>query len=384
MKKASSLLKTAWLLIATTACFAFVQNVIAKEIAQFFEFDTAGRPNKINWQTEPGVRYDLLTSMDMDVWTRVDGYPLTADGETMGHSFNFGPKGFFRIGSIDDGFTLISAGNFRMGDTFAEGATWELPVHTVTISAFYMAKHETTTELWDTVRAWGLNNGYTDLPVGNGSLPSKGANYPVHLVSWYDAVKWCNARSQMDGLTPCYRVGGATFKTGSDPAVTCNFAASGYRLPTEAEWEKAARGGLSDKRFPWGDTINHSQANYYANGSAFSYDTSEYTSNTYHPTHDDGDQPYSSPVGSFAPNEYGLYDMAGNMWEWCWDWHASTYYSSSPNSDPQGPTTGTVRIYRGGGWKYGANLCRAAARGISNPGSSNNGFGFRVARSPAP
>lgn len=183
MKKASSLLKTAWLLIATTACFAFVQNVIAKEIAQFFEFDTAGRPNKINWQTEPGVRYDLLTSMDMDVWTRVDGYPLTADGETMGHSFNFGPKGFFRIGSIDDGFTLISAGNFRMGDTFAEGATWELPVHTVTISAFYMAKHETTTELWDTVRAWGLNNGYTDLPVGNGSLPSKGANYPVHLVS---------------------------------------------------------------------------------------------------------------------------------------------------------------------------------------------------------
>ena len=287
------------------------------------------------------------------------------------------------VGFAPDGFALIPAGTFTMGDTFAEGATWERPVHTVNVSAFYMAKHETTTELWESVRAWGLHHGYTDLPAGNGLLASKGGSHPVHLVSWYDAVKWCNARSQMDGLAPGYTVDGAVFKTGTDAGVSCDFAANGYRLPTEAEWEKAARGGLSGKRFPWGNTINHSHANYHANGNAFSYDTSAHTSFTYHPTYEYGDHPFSSPVGSFAPNGYGLYDMAGNMWEWCWDWHGSTYYKSSPANDPQGPATGVVRVYRGGGWKYGANHNRAATRGISNPGSSSNGFGFRVARSSA-
>lgn len=384
MENILPLLRTVWFLLSATTCFVAFQNVIAQEIPQFFEFDATGRPNRISWQTVPGVRYDLLTSTDMDVWTRVTGYPLQAEGLSMGHSFNLGSKAFFRIGSINDDFALIPAGNFEMGDSFAEGSTWERPVHTVNVSAFYMAKHETTTELWNSIRAWGLNNGYTDLPAANGSLDSKGANHPVYLISWYDAVKWCNARSEKEGLTPCYKVGAAYLKTGTNSAVTCNFAATGYRLPTEAEWEKAARGGLSSKRFPWGDTINHSEANYHANGSAFSYDTSGYTSYTFHPTYEYGNHPYSSPVGSFAPNGYGLYDMAGNMWEWCWDWHESTYYSSSPTSDPRGPTSGMVRIYRGGGWNYGANFCRGATRSISNPGNTSNSLGFRVARSSAP
>jgi formylglycine-generating enzyme len=384
MNKILAHLKTAWRFFATIACFAVVQTTIAQQIPHSFELDTTGRPNRINWQTVPGVRYDLLTSTNMDVWTRVTGYPRTAEGLSMSHSFNLGPKAFFRIGSIDDDFALIPAGTFQMGDSFAEGATWELPVHTVNVSAFHMARHETTTELWKSVRAWAVNNGYTDLPEGNGSLASKGDNHPIHLVSWYDAVKWCNARSEKDRLTPCYKVGAAVFKTGTDPGVTCNFAANGYRLPTEAEWEKAARGGMGGKRFPWGDTINHSHANYQANSSAFSFDTSGYTSFTNHPTYEFGNHPFSSPVGSFAPNGYGLYDMAGNMWEWCWDWHDSAYYGSSPSNDPQGPASGIVRVYRGGGWNYGANFSRAAARGISNPGSSSNGFGFRVARSSAP
>jgi len=281
-------------------------------------------------------------------------------------------------------FVLIPAGSFQMGDAFSEGWVGERPVHTVNVSAFYMAKYETTKELWDSVRAWGLNNGYPDLRAGNGSDASKGANHPVHSISWYDMVKWCNARSQKEGLTPCYTVGGAVFKTGEDSSVACNFAASGYRLPTEAEWEKAARGGLSGKRFPWGDTISHSEANYRANGSRYVYDVSLYTSWTDHPDYDDGAWPYSSPVGSFAPNRYGLYDMAGNMWEWCWDWFDSRYYGTSPASDPRGRTSGLDRVFRGGCWFCIANVCRTALRAYYDPTVSNRYFGFRVARSLVP
>lgn len=279
----------------------------------------------------------------------------------------------------DDDFALIPAGSFQMGDTFGEGSLAELPVHSVFVSEFYMGKYEVTKKLWDDVRVWGQANGYTDLHTGGG----KGAAHPVHTITWYSMVKWCNARSQKDGLTPCYTVGGAIYKTGYS-APMCNWGASGYRLPTEAEWEKAARGGLSGKRFPWGDTIDHSRANYRANGSAYSYDTSPYTSYTFHPTYDDGWTPYSSPVGSFASNGYGLYDMAGNMWESCWDWYSSGYYASSPGSDPHGSASGAGRVIRGGSWFTYAWYCRAADRYYSNPDYSNSNLGFRIARSSSP
>jgi hypothetical protein len=155
------------------------------------------------------------------------------------------------------GMALIPAGSFTMGrksgDTDADA-----PPVSVYVSAFYMAKYEVTNALWDEVRTWGLANGYTDLPTGGG----KAADHPVQTISWYAAVKWCNARSEKEGLTPCYTVSGVIHKTGDGDAVTCNWNASGYRLPTEAEMEKAARGGVSGKRFLWGETITHSQANY--------------------------------------------------------------------------------------------------------------------------
>jgi Sulfatase-modifying factor enzyme 1 len=182
----------------------------------------------------------------------------------------------------------------------------------------------------------------------------------VHSISWFAMVKWCNARSQKDGLTPCYTVSGVTYKTGNSDAVACNWSANGYRLPTEAEWEKAARGGVSGKRFPWGtDTISYSQANYSASTS-FSYDLSRGASSS-HPTYATEPMPYMSPVGSFAANAYGLHDMAGNVWEWCWDWYdPPTYVSGS--TDPRGAAWGFVRVLRGDCWGYDASACRAADR----------------------
>jgi len=271
------------------------------------------------------------------------------------------------------GFALIPAGSFTMGDALDGDSN--APTHTVNVSAFYMAQNLVTKAQWDTVRTWAISNGYSDLAAGAG----KASNHPVQTITWWDGVKYCNARSQQEGLTPVYTVSGAVMKTGTTAPVV-NWAANGYRLPTEAEWEKAARGGLSGKRFPWGDTISQGQANYYAT-SGYSYDLSGAVNN-YHPTYATGSYPYTSPVGSFAANGYGLYDMAGNVWQWCWDWYG-TYDTGTP-TDPRGVSSGTYRVLRGGGWFNSAIYCRVAVRGDSLPSSTDYFIGFRVARSSVP
>ena len=302
----------------------------------------------------------------------------------------------FRVVVNDDpipaGMELIPAGSFQMGNSTnsAEGYADELPVHTVYVSAFYMDRYEVPKALWDEVRAWGLTNGYTDLPQGSysGSTNySKGANHPVHYVSWYDVVKWSNARSERDNLMAVYYTNDAqtvVYKTGIAQVTNAQvkWSANGYRLPTEAEWEKAARGGLSAQRFPWGATVSHSQANYYvwsSNGTTNYYDYDLSPTHGFHPTF--AVFPYTSPVGYFASNGYGLYDMIGNVWEWCWEGWNSTYYSSSPGSDPQGSPMGFYAVLRGGSWNDHAPICRAAFRLKSiRPHESASNFGFRCVR----
>ncbi len=269
-----------------------------------------------------------------------------------------------------EGMAWIPGGNFSMGDSMGDGSSDELPVHSVDVDGFYMDRTEVTKAQWDVVYNWAVTNGYSFNTVGSGKAP----NHPVHTVSWYDVVKWCNARSEMEGRTPCYTVNGSTYKTGQSAPV-CNFEANGYRLPTEAEWEKAARGGLQGKRFPWGDTITHGEANYISS-SSYTYDIS--ATRSYHPAYDYGGYPYTSPVGSFPANGYGLYDMTGNVWEWCWDWNGEDYYASSPSSNPQGPSSGSKRVPRGGSWSHIALSNWSADRNGGVPTSWYNDLGFRV------
>jgi len=253
----------------------------------------------------------------------------------------------------------IAGGPFAMGDTFSEGVADERPVHTVPVSTFYLDRHEVTKALWDEVYTWAVAHGYTFDFSGSGTGPT----HPVHTVSWYEMVKWCNARSEKEGLTPCYYTSveqTTVYRTGLADVANewVNWSANGYRLPTEAEWEKAARGGLAGKRYPWGDDIDPSRAHYgYSSGGTV-------------------------PVGSYAPNGYGLYDMAGNVWEGCWDWYDDTWYAQAgaTAADSRGPNWGSIRVIRGGSWLDYSFVLRCALREWHAPGYRYDFGGFRCAR----
>ena len=177
-------------------------------------------------------------------------------------------------------------------------------------------------------------------------------------VNWYDVVKWCNARSEKDGLTPVYYTNSSltsVYRTGDLDlsADAVKWQADGYRLPTEAEWEFAARGGLQthDYIYSGSDVVDDAAWNY---------------ANADNMTH---------PVGGKIANEQGLYDMSGNAWEWCWDRYG--LYASSSQPDPRGPASGSYRVLRGGSWFSYAYCCRAAFRFFNSPTFSDNGIGFR-------
>jgi sulfatase modifying factor 1 len=327
-----------------------------------------GNQTVLFWPTS-ATNYVLQSTTNLATpnWVAVsNGVPMTAISVT-----NTTSAIFFRLSTpvIPAGMVLIPAGTFTMGDTL-DGESDAVP-SPVTVSAFYMDTNLVTYNQWVSIYNWATSNGYAFDDAGSGKAP----NHPVQALNWYDTVKWCNARSQQAGLTPAYYTDAAltqVYTNGDTNAVYVNWATTGYRLPTEAEWEKAARGGLSGLRFPWGNTISESQANYSGDTNDYSYDLGP---NGYNPIGSyGGTSPATSPVGSFAPNGFGLYDMAGNVQEWCWDWYAP-YVGGT---DPHGPTSGSKRVLRGGNWESDAIFCRCADRvGLFTPNRTDPTFGFR-------
>ena len=275
--------------------------------------------------------------------------------------------------AVPPGFALIPTGEFMMGDALDGGR--EAPQHKVNVKGFYMQKTEVTKAQWDEVWRWAIRHGYTDLAKGNG----KATDHPVYDITWYDVLKWCNAKSEKEGLTPCYYIDSAqkeVFRRSAryfdDELV--KWSANGYRLPTEAEWEKAARGGLIGKRFPWGDTISHLDANFDTRQGQELYQTGSIGP---HPVYGKGKSPWTSPVGSFAANGYGLFDMAGNVSEFCWDRYEAPTAASA--TKPQG-TYHSSRVLRGGAWCTSARSCRTAYRSPFPPYITDFDIGFRPVR----
>lgn len=252
----------------------------------------------------------------------------------------------FRISatSIPDNMVYIEGSSFMMGSN--DGESDEKPVHQVKVSSFLIGKYEVTQKEWAEVM---------------GSNPSnwKGDNLPVERVCWYDAVDYCNKRSRKEGLQPCYSISGNTAPANwSQGTIVCDWSATGYRLPTEAEWEFAARGGNKSKGYKYSGSIDIGSVAWY-NGNSGSK---------------------TQIVGTKQPNELGIHDMSGNVWEWCWDWYDSGYYGKSQSSDPIGAGSGSFRVLRGGCWSLIDDFCRVASRFDYDPDSSVNYGGFRVSR----
>jgi len=296
---------------------------------------------KIERKIGSGGTYSLIYTASSNATTYSDT-GLSADTIYYYRVYAYNSAGNSGYSNEVFGATMASipAGCFNMGDAFSEGNADELPVHNVCISTFQMDVYEVTNAQYKQC----VDSGICTAP-GNSSSYTRSSyygnatydNYPVIYVNWSQANTYCN----------WIRL---------------------KRLPTEAEWEYAARGGLAGKRYPRGDSISCSNANY-------GRDTSSGACYNYGGLDND-----TQPAGSYSPNGYGLYDMAGNVWNWTQDWYGAAYYSSSPTSNPQGPSSGSYRAVRGGAWNFGASNMRAAGRGYVEPYISYSTHGFRCAK----
>ncbi len=311
-----------------------------------------------------------------------------------------------------DDMSYIPAGSYLMGvDTHLPD---ERPAHSVFISALYCDQHEISLSFWKEVASWARANGYAfDSRV---RTAKKGPSYspapmehPMNMVTWYDVVKWCNARTEKEGRTPAYYKDTALTQVYRKGDVDLsndhvNWFSSGYRLPTEAEWEKVARGGLVGTDYPWWGGIDGSRGNYRLSGDPFDNGSTPVG-------YFDGNQvimeSYNSYGGQdFFPfemvNGYGLFDVFGNVNEWCWDWYDPEWYGNpftksinslalvannlGPSTVPTDDIVGGTRVIRGGSFQHdegseSGNALRLAYRHQRKPDTALRTLGFRCVRS---
>jgi formylglycine-generating enzyme required for sulfatase activity/serine/threonine protein kinase len=254
-------------------------------------------------------------------------------------------------------FVEIEGGEFLMGspDDDKEAKDDEKPQHRVRVSPFYLGATEVTQAQYRAVMG---NNPSHFSSTGAGKRQIAGQatdSYPVENVSWFDAIRFCNAMSRRDRLAPYYAKGG---RSAPQDVRIPSLAGTGYRLPTEAEWEFACRAGTTTRYF-------------FGEGPPKLGEYAWYEGNSRSMTH---------PVAVKHPNGLGLYDIYGNVWEWCWDWHLEGYARNSPFIDPQGPLLGSCRVGHGGSWAHDPNGCRSATRDYTAPVGRDKNLGFRVAR----
>ena len=255
---------------------------------------------------------------------------------------------------VEDDFALIQGGTFQMGSPADEPErSSDETQHSVTVSSFYMAKTEISQKDYQAV-------------MGGNPSDTKGDNLPVPNITWYDAIAYCNKLSERAGLTPCYTISGTT--------VTWNKAANGYRLPTEAEWEYAARANTTTP-FHFGDYVHNSDANCY-NAYGYNNDASGNWVNG-----SDAYLRHTVEVTRYPANAYGLYNMRGNAAEWVWDWYGA--YSSGAATDPAGPNSGNAKVIRGGGWNDHPKHIRSAYRGAQPADVGLYSIGIRPVRNAA-
>ena len=271
------------------------------------------------------------------------------------NAMDMGDKEITDMAYVPENYVLIKGGTFEMGSPDTENWRSKDEIrHTVTVSDFYMGIYEVTQAEYAEV-------------TGNNPSSFTGENLPVENVTWLDAVRYCNELSEREGLEPVYMVDGVT--------VTWNRSADGYRLPTEAEWEYACRAGTTTP-FNTENSISAEEANYYGHypyeieGNYFSQGNLETKPGEYRQTTVD--------VDSFSPNKWGLYNMHGNVGEWVWDYYGA--YGTEEQTDPAGAESGTLRVYRGGGWNDFAKNMRSAYRATLAEDKGSFNIGIRLVR----
>ena len=260
---------------------------------------------------------------------------------------------------------LVEGGTFMMGTN--SGVPEEKPAHKVTVNSFYIGEHEVTVAEYKKFAAatgkklpeppdkeWMDSHKYTQMFYVSSGKSWWGwePNFPMFHVNWYDAVEYCNWLSSQQGLQKCYI-------KNADGGWDLDRTKNGYRLPTEAEWEFAARGGNKSQKFKYSGSNNVNEVAWY-----------DETSKLAGP----------KAVKTKKPNELGIYDMSGNVWEWCSDYYKSNFYSSSPEDNPFFSTPMPYRVIRGGSWHYRAELAKVTSRDGPKAGMANYNYGFRLAK----